>query len=189
MSRAAAAARALEAARAFRLTGTPRTAVPFGNGHIHDSYSVRCETAQGAARYLLQRLNTNVFRDPGALVANAALVTRTLRDGLERRGVTDLARRCLRCLEATSGGWSHVDEQGDVWRGFLQIEGARSFDTVSSPDQARRAALAFGDFTALLAHLDPAALRLTIPGFHDYDARFEALETAITRDARMLNYR
>lgn len=178
----AGAARALEAARAFRLTGTPRTAVPFGSGHIHDSYSIRCETPSGATHYLLQRLNTNVFRDIPALVGNADLVTRTLREGLERRGVTDLERRCLRCLETTSGGGSHVDEHGDEWRGFVQIEGACSFDTVSSPDQARRAALAFGDFAALLSHLDPASLRLTIPAFHDYDARFEAFETAIARD-------
>ena len=174
---------ALEAARAFRLAGAPVEATPFGSGHINHTFSIRCDTPSHPVRYVLQRINRSVFRDRGAVVANAALVTRTLRGGLERRGVVDVARRCLRCLETTTGELSHVDEAGEVWRAFDQIEGARTFDTVDSPDRARRAALAFGDFAGLLADLDPAQLEPTIPGFHDFEARFAAFEAAVASDA------
>lgn len=173
---------AWEAAAAFRLAGPVREVVRFGTGHIHDTFSVTCNSRTGPLRYVLQRINTRVFHDPDAVLENAELVTRTLRRELARRGVADLARHCLRCLETRAGALSHGDAHGGVWRGFDRIEGVRAFDTVDSPIRAHRAARAFGDFASLLADLDPRALRETLPGFHDFEARVAAFEEAVARD-------
>lgn len=174
---------ALEAARAFALRGRPRDATPFGSGHIHATFSVRCETGSGDVHYVLQRINEAVFPEPLAVVANADLVTETLRQRLRDRGSPDLERRCLHYLPTRSGERAHADAAG-VWRACARIEGTKSYDAVTSPEQARRAAFAFGDFATQLADLDPTALALTIPGFHDFAARFRAFERAVEQDPR-----
>jgi Ser/Thr protein kinase RdoA (MazF antagonist) len=174
---------ALAAARAFRLDAEPRDAAPLGRGHIHDTFSVRCTGPAGTLHYVVQRVNTHVFPDPQAVSANLALVTRTLREGLARRAAPDPSRQCLQCLETQSGELLHSDADGRVWRAFVQIEGARTFDRVDSGARARDAAFAFADFAALLAGLDPKALRETLPGFHDFGARAAAFERAVARDA------
>lgn len=175
------AADALAAAHAFVTAGPPRRAEPLGSGHIHDTFSVSCQAGSGEVRYVLQRLNERVFPDPHAVVENAALLTRTLAESLADAD-PDAQRHCLRCLETRDGSLAHVDAEGGVWRGFPRIERARTWDSVQSPEQAERAARAFGAFAARLAALDPGRLRITIPGFHDFAARVDALEQAIAAD-------
>ncbi|MGH0031262.1 MAG: phosphotransferase enzyme family protein [Myxococcota bacterium] len=171
---------ALRAARAFRLAGEPVRAEPLGSGHIHDTFSVSCAGPDGEVRYVLQRLNTRVFPDPDAVVENAELLTRTLAEGLAG---ADAGRRVLHCLRTPGGGLSHRDAEGGLWRGFDRIEGVRTFDRMESPAMARRAARAFGDFAARVARLDPARLRIPLPGFHDFDARVDAFERSVSDDA------
>lgn len=173
----------LAAARAFVTAGAPRRAEPLGSGHIHHTFSVSCRGGSGELRYVLQRLNERVFPEPHAVVENVVLITRALAESRADAGPdADAGRRCLRCLETRAGGFAHVDAQGGVWRGFPRIEGARTWDSVQSPEQAERAARAFGEFAARLTGLDPSSLHVTIPGFHDFTARARALEQAIASD-------
>ena len=51
---------------------------PYGNGHINDTYL--CETAP---RFILQRLNTNVFENPAQVMNNIVNVTRFLSKKIE----------------------------------------------------------------------------------------------------------
>ena len=48
--------------------------VPYGNGHINETYVVG-----RAKRYIIQKINTNVFRDPEAVMRNIMLVTEHVR--------------------------------------------------------------------------------------------------------------
>jgi hypothetical protein len=170
---------ALAAARAFSLEGSPRDASPLGSGHIHDTFSIGCA---GAIRYVVQCINTHVFRNPDALAENLARVTGALRAGLARRSAPEVSRRCLTCVETRSGSLHHVDPGGRVWRAFVRIENALTLDRVDSPARAHDAAFAFADFAALIAGLDPADLHETLPGFHDFAARAAAFEREVETD-------
>lgn len=171
---------ALEVARAFALEGEPLDAARLGSGHIHDTFAIAC---RGPVDYVLQRLNRRVFREPATLVENAVRVTEELHRQLARRGAGDLSRRRLRYVRTLAGDTA-LERDGELWRAFERIARARTFDTVASPAQARAAARAFGEFVALLAGMAPDALHLTIPGFHDFEARVEAFERAAREDAR-----
>ena len=65
------------------------------------------------------------------------------------------------------------------WRAYRFIEGARTYDAVSSPQQAFEAAKAFGEFQRLLADLPAPRLHESIPDFHNTSKRFAALEHAV----------
>ena len=177
-------ARVAEISRRFEIPGTFRGAARHGSGHIHDTFVADYERAGGVSRYLIQRLNAHVFRDPIAVMQNALRVTRHLREGLEAQGVPDVSRRCLTFVPARDARAWVVDEEGAVWRALVFIERSHALDTVARPSQAHAAARAFGAFVAALADLDPASLAVTLPGFHDLAGRVRALEAAAEADAR-----
>ncbi len=157
--------------RAFAAPGDLLGAVPHGSGHINDTFRVRTS----ARDYVLQRINTRVFRDPARLMENVARViahVRTRRSG----------REALELIPARSGGTYHVDAAGHAWRALGFIDGAHTVDVIESAAQAEAAAHAFGAFQRLLVDLPGPRLHETLPNFHDSPRRLKALEEAVARD-------
>ncbi len=170
--------------QALAIEGRLSGAVPYGSGHIHDTLLVHVESGERRHAYVFQRLNTRVFPDVEALMRNLARVTGHLRTHLERSGSGDPSRRCLRLTPTRDGHSYHVDARGDAWRAFPRIEAAHSLDAPTSRRSAFAAARAFGAFATALADLPPPPLAETIPGFHDLDGRFAALQRAACADPK-----
>jgi Ser/Thr protein kinase RdoA (MazF antagonist) len=168
---------------AFAIEGSYQGAERHGSGHIHRTFVARYAAEGGPVRLLHQRLNTQVFRDPEALMQNLVRVTSHLRQKLRERGLPEPERRCLQLVAARDGRSFHVDAAGGVWRTFWFVEGTRGFDAIQSPAQAFEAARAFGAFAAMLADLPRPPLHATIPHFHDLGRRVEAFETTVRSDA------
>lgn len=168
-------------ARQFPLRGEFRSAAPYGSGHINDTYCVVFDQGGAPARFILQRINHLIFKNPAALMENIQRVTAHL--GQKAAGQPDASRRVLTLIPALDGLPYHRDTEGNFWRAYVFIEGARTFDAVESTQQAFQAAKAFGQFQKLLADLPTPRLHDTIPDFHHTPKRFAALERAIEADA------
>jgi Ser/Thr protein kinase RdoA (MazF antagonist) len=168
---------------AFAIEGSYQGGERHGSGHIHRTFLVRYAAPGGPVCFLHQWLNTQVFRDPEALMENLVRVTRHLREKLRERGLPDPERRCLQLVAARDGRSFHIDAEGGVWRTFRFVEGTRGFDAIESPAQAFEAARAFGAFAEMLADLPPPPLHATIPHFHDLGQRVEDFEAALRSDA------
>lgn len=168
-------------ARQFQIAGDYLGAEPYGSGHINDTYCVRYDQAGTPVRYVFQRVNHNVFKQPAALMDNVARVTRHL--GAKIAEEADASRRVLTLVSARDGRPFYADAAGNHWRVYFFIEKARTYDAVESPQQAFQAARAFGQFQKLLADLPAPRLHDTIPDFHHTPRRFAALEKAIAADA------
>ncbi len=174
----------LEAVAAlFRIEGRFVDAAPYGSGHINDTFSMVFSEPGSSIRYIFQRINNVVFRDPPALMENVDRVTRHVRGKLAAEGKNDIDRRTLTVIPARDGGSYCLDREGRHWRAYNFIEKARTFDTLEEPDQAFQAARAFGHFQRMLADLPDPPLHETIPGFHDGRARFRAFLEALDADA------
>jgi hypothetical protein len=173
-----------ELAACFDGLGRLLACEPLKRGHIHDTFVASCEDAAGMRRYVFQRLNTRVFRDPGAVMDNLLRVTEHQRRTLARARAPEPERRALRLVPARDGRTFHADEAGRVWRCFPFVEGTVSYERPRHARQAREAARAFGAFAAAIADLPPPALHVTIPHFHDLAHRREALEAAVRADPR-----
>jgi Ser/Thr protein kinase RdoA (MazF antagonist) len=168
--------------RCFAIEGSFVAGGPHGSGHIHDTFVATWQHAGRATRFVHQRLNTHVFRDPAAVMRNLERVTAHVRASLAREGVRDLERRCLSLVPARDGSSSWRDGEGRVWRTFRFVEGARTRDVPGDPGVAFQAARAFADFAARLADLDPRELAVTIPRFHDLASRVARLDDARRAD-------
>jgi hypothetical protein len=173
---------ARRAAERFSIPGEFLGAERHGNGHINDTFAARFDQAGTPVRYILQRINGRIFKDPVGLMANVANVTGHIRARLEAAGAPGVSRRVMTLVPARDGAPCHRDEDGDVWRCYLFVEGARSYDVLENPGQAYQAARAFGAFQRLLADYRGPRLHETIPNFHHTPSRFETLRRAVAAD-------
>ncbi|NQU11481.1 aminoglycoside phosphotransferase family protein, partial [bacterium] len=166
----------------FQIHGEFRQADPYGSGHINDTYCAVYDQGGTIVRFIHQRVNHLIFKNPVALMANVARVTAHLRQKLLADGASEIDRRTLTLVPTRAGAPYHCDAAGNHWRTYLFIENARTYDAVGSPQQAFAAARAFGRFQQLLADLPAPRLHDTIPDFHHTPKRFQGLEQAIAAD-------
>jgi len=167
----------------FEIEGRFTSATAYGSGHINDTFLVHCETTSSLPRrYVAQRINDRIFKTIPELMENVQRVT----DHLARKATpTDdgSPTRQLTLIPTCSGASYARDESGAWWRVYDFIEGAHTVDRVTSLDQAREAARAFGNFQAQLSDLPGPRLHETIPNFHNTRSRFDAFRSALTADA------
>jgi aminoglycoside phosphotransferase (APT) family kinase protein len=144
-------------------------AAPLGHGNINDTY--RIERSSGP-HYVLQRLNTLVFRDHAAVAHNHHLVARHL----QSRHYPLLIPEYLR----TSNGADYaLDHLGQHWRLMAFLPQTAEVERAQNPAQAKQAAQAVGTFLACLADLDAKQVRDVLPGFHDSASRFEQFKKVV----------
>lgn len=81
----------------FDLRGEYVIGVPFGTGHINDTFAVTFDQSGTRVRYIVQRVNTNVFKQPEQLMENFERVTSHIREKirLERAGNPATRHRTL----------------------------------------------------------------------------------------------
>lgn len=159
----------------LRRFGIDSELIPFGNGHINDTYI----TADRA--YILQRINTSVFSDPKGLTNNVVLITGYLKNWLSANG-GDPERETLTPIPAKDGSWFIRTDDGECYRVYKTIQGAVSYDS-ATPELLYQAAKGFGKFQKMLSGFPADRLKETIPDFHNTRSRFEALRAAVNADS------
>lgn len=166
----------------FQIYGEFLYAEPCKIGHINETWVVAYNQGGTNVRYVLQRINTNVFKDPDTVMHNMTIITEHIRSQLEKNGVNDITRRVLTIVPTRDGKSYYRNEKDECWRAFLYVEGARTYEAAVSPKQAYQAGKAFGTFQCLLSNLDKNQIKETIPDFHNTRKRFSTLLAAIESD-------
>ena len=161
-----------KAAYAFRMNGTPVSCKHIGNGHINTTQKI--VTDQGA-EYVLQRINTHVFKDPVSLMNNAGTITDFI------RGKVDDPRLALHFITTKDGKFYHLDEDGSFWR-MYDFVGGFCLDAPESEEDFYQSALAFGRFQQLLSDFPAESLVETIPEFHNTVDRYRQFKEAVAAD-------
>lgn len=171
-----------EAIAHFQYEGRLIKDIPFGNGHINDTFLLTFEVRRmGHLNVILQRMNKRVFANPVQLMDNIMGVTGYLREKIAESGGNP-ERETLTIIPATDGKPYYQDSFGDYWRSYIFITDATSFDQVERPEQFYQSGLAFGRFQRLLADYPADTLYEVVKGFHDTKARFEVFKKAVEED-------
>lgn len=153
----------------------------YGHGHINDTFYVRTMAEDGEHRYILQRMNHEVFKDPDALMKNIVGVTAFLREEITKEG-GDPLRETLNVIPTKSGRYYYVDSEGNFWRSYLFVADATCYDAVNKPEDFYQSAKAFGRFQRQLANYPANELTETIPDFHNTPVRIETFKRAVEQD-------
>ncbi len=161
----------------FDINGNILKIEHYGSGHINATYRVK--TTQD--EYILQKVNTSVFKNMEQLVENVAGVTAYLAETIERLG-GDPKRETLQVIRTKNGQNYYKGEDGFSYRMYYFITNASCYDTVEKPEDFYESAVAFGRFQALLADYPAETLHETIPYFHHTAKRFETFCQVVKHD-------
>jgi Phosphotransferase enzyme family len=143
---------------------------PLGHGLINQTLLLH----SGDKRFVAQRINREVFPNPGDLVANACLVEQQLRES------SGYPLQVTHHLADSRGRYLHGQEKNI--RLMAYVEDSVSLEVDPSPIQAESAAAAYGQFNLCLSELDASRLNTVIPDFHHLDHRLEQFFTALAQD-------
>lgn len=166
----------------YSLPGSLVECEPVTNGHINDTYLLRFDEGGAEKRYILQRVNTSVFRLPDLLMENYVKVTEFLREKVRAAG-GDVDREALRVYPTADSSYYVTDPSGGCWRIISYITDAYSCNEITDLDVCRKAGKAFGRFLELLDDYPGSTLHETIPDFHNTVKRYENFEAAVARNA------
>ncbi len=166
----------------FDLGGTPVRIKELTAGNINTTYRLDMGEDPSSPRYVLQRINTEAFKNPAALMENIGLVTAHIRQSYEDVGV-DATRRVLHFVRTDNGTLLYTAPDGGAWRAYRYVDDVTAYDSIESPAVFREAGRGFGDFQSRLADFPAACLSETIPGFHHTPRRYEAFLAAVQADA------
>ncbi|MCD7752183.1 MAG: aminoglycoside phosphotransferase family protein [Lachnospiraceae bacterium] len=165
-------------AERFETGGKAVAVEPCGNGHIHTTYLVAFSSGE---QYILQSINTSVFKDVDGLMDNIVKVTSFLRRRLEEQG-KDVNRGTLTVIRAADGRPYLTDENGQAWRLYTNVNHVVTYEQADSPEVMYQAGLAIGRFQAFLADFSVGELHETIPDFHNTPRRYQDFEKAVSQD-------
>lgn len=169
-------------AKKFAIEGEVVDVSKIETGHINSTFVVACKKPDGSPiRYILQTVNTTIFKDPEALMENIRGVTDYLKTIIVANG-GDINRETLSLIPTTDGKNYLIDANGSCRRMYNFIENATSYQSVERPILFENAAKAFGRFQRQLADYDAASLHETIAHFHDTPKRFADFEEAVKND-------
>lgn len=154
---------------AFGLKAKHYEVRPFGSGHINKTYLVR--DPAGDEHYILQRINTYVFKRPQVIAKNHRLTW----EHLSARHPDYLFPKALPTIY---DGDLYIEDDS-FWRLMPFVEHAVTVDKADTPQQAFEAARQFGRFAKLTSGIDLSAFEPTIPDFHNLSLRARQFEEAV----------
>lgn len=161
-----------EIASNFEFTGILKDVKEFGSGHINKTYLVIYDDFGRERCYVIQQINTSVFKNPDELMQNVFAVTEFLREIIEENGGNP-ERETLHFIGTRSGGRYYKTEAGDCFRAYVFVENSVSYDFADTPELFEKSGIAFGKFQNMLGNFPAGILFETIPNFHNTAWRFE----------------
>ncbi|MBQ6265457.1 MAG: aminoglycoside phosphotransferase family protein [Clostridia bacterium] len=164
---------------AYNLSGNFIGCEKLTDGHIHSTYRVEYEDGGKAKNYLLQNINTYVFKDIEKLMRNVKGVTEYLGRVITENG-GDADRECLRLFSTKDGDIYYTDEKCSCWRLYNYINGIHTVQQIENKEVFYNAARAFGTFRCLLADYPINSLEETTPDFHNTVSRFADFKKALS---------
>lgn len=165
----------------FAFDGVLTTAKELTAGNVNATYLLIFDDKDMQHSYILQRINTNAFHDPIALMENVGKVTAYIKASYEADGV-DAARRVLTFIPCDNGTLLYTDEMGGAWRAYHYIDGVTAYNSIQDPSQFYEAGRGFGEFQTRLADFPAEELVETIPDFHHTLKRYETFCQAVAQD-------
>lgn len=171
-----------QAIRQFNFEGKYLSAEELRSGNINSTYRLTFVKPDGTRQeYILQRINTVVFKDPYAVMENITNVIDHIDKKLSAAG-EDTSRRLLHFVNTKCGSYLCKDSTGAFWRAYVFVDGVTAYNSIDDSALFYEAGRGFGEFQKNLFDFPAELLHETIPDFHNTKRRFYAFVAAIAED-------
>ena len=181
--------KATRMAEMFQVEGRLVGVTPAGSGNVNDTYVATFRTTFSEQRFVLQKLNLNVFPSPESVMQNMRVVTEHVHERLESEADdADRIWQLPRVIPTREGQDFVINEDGECWRAISLIESATAYEKVESPEHAQEVGIVMGQFQRLISDIVIDSLDDTLPGYHitpGYLAEFDQVLTAEAAQRRL----
>jgi hypothetical protein len=161
----------------FEMDGNVITVREFGNGNINDTYIVTLDGPEDG-KFVLQRINTNVFKYPQLIMKNMRVFTEHVHRRVKTEGQF---WQTPRVIPTKDGHYFFMDDEDKFWRAISLIDHAQSFDMIKDLDHAREVGHALGMFQNLISDLPTQSLEDTLEGFHITPRYLQSYDQVLSR--------
>jgi len=156
---------------------------PHGRGIIHDTYLVKLR--RGDDQFILQRINTQVFKNPESIMHNLQVVSKHMRERRKSAGSKIFTEwQMISAIPAKNGRNFFIDPEGGFWRALRFIRGASPLERIASSNDALEVGRALGAFHWLLSDLAPELLHDTLLGFHNVEEYLKHYDAVVDSDGK-----
>lgn len=157
-----------EVLQAYGIQGDNCQAQVLASGLINTTWKIVTDNQQ---EFILQRLNTSVFKTPELIAQNLEQLSEYLSAFKNYLFVGPIKDK--------TGSTLTMTPKGNAFRVFPFIKGSYTINSVSIPDEAFEAAAQFGKFTSILSDFDANRLKITLPDFHNISLRYKQFLFAV----------
>ena len=152
------------------------------NGHINTTYRVDFWRHGEIKDYILQRINTYVFKNPIEVMANISSVTEYIRAKIKSGGIS-AKRYVLHYSQNVNDGNYYINNEEDgFWRCCRYIDNSVTFNTTNNLIVIEEAGKAFGNFQLHLADYPVEKLHIVIPHFHNTVKRYQTFDESVVKN-------
>lgn len=166
----------------FVLSGEYRAFEQLTSGNINKTFKVYYFRNGELKDYILQNVNTYVFKEPIKLIENISSITEHIRAKIKSTGIS-AKRYVLHYSQTNSGDYYFIDEDGSFWRCYRFIDDSVTFNSTENLNIIEETGRAFGEFQLYLADYPVSDLFISIPHFHNTENRYKIFKEAIEADA------
>lgn len=153
--------------KAFRIQGSLQSYEEIKVGNVNKTYRVNFLQEDGKRKsYIVQAVNTYVFKNPVQVMSNIDLVTEHIHAKAPKKRVLH--------FHHTADRKTYLMDDKGFWRLFNYIP-SNTYNTTDNLDIIRNTGEAFGQFQMMLSDFDASSLYETIPDFHNTPKRYEQL--------------
>ena len=155
----------------YDLHGEVKSIQESHTGNINSTYIISVLEDGVIKKYILQKINVSVFKDPYLLMRNIVSVTDYCSKYL-KKNEEDIERRTLNVIKTRSGESLCQADNGEYYRMYNFIMGTRTYDKAENAWMFYNVGRAFGHFVRMLDDYPIDELKETIPNFHNSKLRF-----------------
>jgi len=168
--------------KAFQFKGHFSSVMPYGDGHINDTYKViYLDELENEYVYILQRINHSIFKETEGLMENIQAVTSYLSDSpSEDYDVLSL-------VKTIDNQIYYKTDDGDYFRAYIFVRNSKSYSFTENLDLLTEAGKAFGSFQSLLKDFPVDSLNETIKDFHNTPVRYNYFIDVVKKNKKRLN--
>lgn len=154
----------------FSINGHIEDISPINNGIINTTYVVTFKDEGEAKKYLLQKINTNIFKEPYRLMKNIENVTNYIRskDKDCKDSVTVISTKEGAPLYVSKDEFSHKE----YYRVYNYIDDSVTYNKSINKNVVYNTGKAFGHFQKILRNYPMELLEETIENFHNTEKRY-----------------
>lgn len=156
----------------FNIKGDIVSISQYGDGLINSTFLINTTEK----KYILQVINTSLFKDVDGLMNNIALVT----DHYHNKNPE---QQCVHIIP-TKDGKKFLKLNGTCYRIYHFIKNSYSLNSVTDVNEFYLAAKSFGDFMSNFQDFDASQLVEIIPNFHNTVNRYELFLESVEKDVK-----